>query len=137
MKKLKFKNRDGILYFGAGKIWRSSKLKYTSINKNILQGRFNRGELDSELGIESNYNVPTVTKLLEDVISSKAKVLKHKSMLAYRMTCKTHIIPYFKEKYVTQVKPIDIKKFQDSLVEKGLKKQTLVFARVLLKETLN
>ncbi|MDQ1244250.1 MAG: hypothetical protein QG565_590 [Campylobacterota bacterium] len=134
MRKLRFKNRNGILYFGVGDKLISSKLKYTNINKNIIIGKFKNGDLDVELGVGKNKVVPTILALLEDIMSSKRKVLKHKSLLAYGVACRNMIIPYFKDTLVTQVKPIDIKKYQDSLVEKGLGKGSLNLARVLLKE---
>jgi len=134
MRKLRLKNRKGILYFGIGNNLKSSRLPYTNINKNIIVGKFKSGKLDAELGIASADNVPKVVELLKEVMSSKNKVLKHKTMLAYQVTCDSKIIPYFRDKLVTEIKPIDIKKFQDSIIDKGLGKQTIVFARVLLKE---
>ena len=134
MRKLRFKNRNGVLYFGLGDKLKSSRMKYTNINKNILIGKFRKGLLDEELGIGTVEDVPTVNELLLEVISSKSKTLKHKTMLAYNITSKTKIIPYFAGKLVSEVRPIDIKKFHDTIIDKGLGKQTLVFARVLLKE---
>jgi len=63
--------------------------------------------------------------------------LKHKTLLAYNVTCRTKIIPYFKNKLVTQIKPIDIKNFQDNLLDKGLGKGTINLTRVLLKQVFN
>ncbi len=137
MKKLRFKNRGGILYFGFGDKLKSSKLKYTNINKNIIIGKFKNGLLDDELDINQTAHAPTIEKLLKEVMSSKSKVLKHKTLLAYKVTCKTKIIPYFKDKLVTEIKPIDIKKFQDSLVDIGLGKGTINLTRVLLKQVFN
>ena len=134
MKKLRFKNRKGILYFGIGDKFKSSKLKYTNINKNIIIGKFKSGLLDEELNLNTVNGIPTVVELLQEVMSSKYKVLKHKTMLAYNITCKTKIIPYFKDMRVHEIKPINIKRFQDSIVDMGLQKQTIVLARVLLKE---
>lgn len=133
MKKLRFKNRDGILYFGVDGKFKSSKMKYTNINKNIIIGKYNRGEMDEELHFEERQS-PTVRNLLQNIILEKSKHLKHKSMIAYRSSVKNHILPYFGDKMVTQIKPIEIKKFQDGMVEKGLKKESVQLARILLKE---
>lgn len=134
MRKLRFKNRNGILYFGIDGKFKSSKLKYTNINKNIIIGKFKDGRLDGELGIGHIDNVPTVNKLLDDVMKSKLTVLKFKTMRTYEVIARTKVIPYFKGVLVTQVKPIDIKKFQDHLVGLGLGKGVLQLARGLLRE---
>jgi len=135
MKKLRLKNRDGILYFGIGDKFKSSKLKYTNVNKNIIIGKFKNGELNEALGLQNtSKTVPFILELLDEVLHSKSKVLKHKSMLAYSFVSKSNILPYFQDRLVSNIKPIDIKRWQDKLVEKGLKKQTINTARVLLKE---
>jgi len=133
MKKLRFKNRNGILYFGVAGKFISSKMKYTNVNKNIILGKFNRGEIDDDLCI-AEQKAPTIKNLLDDVLLEKSKFLKHKTMLSYRSSKTNHIIPFFKDKLVTQIKPLDIKKFQDGMVEKGLKKDSVQVARILLKE---
>lgn len=135
MKKLRFKNRNGILYYGFGDKFKSSKLKYNTINRNIIVNKFKNGMLDGELGLVSTkQNLSLVTELLKEVMDGKRNVLKHKTMLAYSVTCRNSIIPYFKGRLVSEIKPIDIKNFQDKLVDKGLKKQSINLARVLLKE---
>jgi len=139
MKKLRFKSRGGILYFGVGDKFKSSKLKDTNVNRNIIIGKFKNGFLDDELELElsSKKEIPFITELLDEVMQSKSISLKHKTMLAYTVTCKNSIIPYFKDMLVTQVKPIDIKKFQDYLLSKGLKRSSIIMTRVLLKEVFN
>ena len=137
MKKLRFKNRGGVLYFGLGDKFVSSKLKYTNVNKNIIISKFKQGLLDDELKINAKKNVPTVEELLDQVMKSKSRTLKHKTLLAYNVTCRTKIIPYFKNKLVTQIKPIDIKEFQDYLLDKNLGKGTINLTRVLLKQVFN
>ncbi|MFA5461867.1 MAG: tyrosine-type recombinase/integrase [Sulfurimonas sp.] len=134
MKKLRFKNRNGILYFGIDGYFKSSKLKYTNINKNIIIGKFKDGRLDEELGIAHIDNIPTVNQLLDEVMSSKLAVLKFKTMRTYEVISRLRVRPYFKDTLVNQVKPIDIKKFQDHLISLGFSKGVLQLARVLLKE---
>lgn len=137
MKKLRFKNRNGILYFGINDKFKSSKLKYTNINKNIIIGKFRDGKLNEDLGLDIVEDMPTVTNLLDEVIKAKSVSLKHKSLIAYKAIMKSSIIPYFKDKLVSQIKPIDIKRWHDTLVERGLKRQSICTARVLLKEVFN
>ncbi len=133
MKKLRFKNRNGILYFGVDGKFKSSKIKYSVVNKNILMSRFLKGDLESPLSDRSNENL-FLNNLVCKVIREKEKHLKHKSILAYRSSYDNHILPYFDGVLTTEVKPITVKKFQDSLVEKGLKKSSIQLCRILLKE---
>jgi len=133
MKKLRFKNRNGILYFGIDGKFRSSKLKFTNVNKNIIIGKFKQGLLDEELNISTN-STPSIKTLLDEIMDQKVRVLKHNSINAYNIAIKSYIVPYFGEIMVSQIKPIDIKKFQDGLVNKGFKRQTITLCRVLLKE---
>jgi len=134
MRKLRFKNRNGVLYFGFGDKLKSSRLKYTTINKNIIIGKFKSGKLSNELGLDIESGVPLVLDILDDVITEKSRVLKHKTMLAYNSVKTTHIIPFFEDLSVAQIKPLDIKKFQDKMFSKGLQRQSITVARILLSE---
>lgn len=136
MKKLRFKNRKGILYFGVGDKLISSKLKYTNVNKNIIIGKFRDGRLNEELDIGVNEGIPKINNLLKEVMEEKVTFVKHKTLLAYRSSL-NNILPYFEGRLVTSIKPIDIKKWHDTLIEKGLKRQTIKTARVLLREAFN
>ncbi|WP_345993735.1 tyrosine-type recombinase/integrase [Sulfurimonas sp. HSL-1716] len=133
MKKLRFKNRNGVLYFGVDGKFKSSKMKYNTVNKNILIGKFNRGEIDDELSF-CDEKTSFVTDLVSQVVENKSKHLKHKTMIAYRSSYSNHIVPYFKGKTASEIKPLHIKEFQDAMVDRGLKKESVQFARILLKE---
>jgi len=133
MKKLRFKNRNGILYFGIGDKFKSSKLAYNNVNKNIIKSRYVKGEIDQDLQIQSSLSC-FINDLIQKVLDDKAKHLKHKSMIAYKSSASNHIFPYFDNKMVSEIKPIHIKEFQDTMVAQGLKKQSVQFARILLKE---
>lgn len=134
MMKLRFKNRNGILYFGVGDKFKSSKMKYTNINKNILSGKFRDGYLDKELFDIDTKTSPLLTDLLQEVMNSKSISLKHKSLLTYSSVSRNNIIPYFENKNVINIKPTDIRKWHSALIEKGLKRQLITIARVLMKE---
>jgi len=135
MRKLRFKNRNGILYFGYGDRFISSKLKFNNINKNIIKNRVANGELNEALKIGTNREkVPLITDILREVMSEKSVRLKHKTMLAYKSAATDKIIPYFKDKLVSEVKPIDIKRFQDTLVSRNLGASSINLCRVLLLE---
>lgn len=137
MKKLRFKNRKGILYIGFNDKWKSTGEKDTKINRNIFLGKFQRGELDSNIQVFDNRTSKTVKELLEEVLKTKSRTLKRKTLTTYQLTSKNWIIPYFKGKFVSQIKPLDIKKFQDMLLDNGLGKFSLNTTRGLLREVFN
>lgn len=134
MKKIRFKTRNGVLYFGFDGKFKSSGLKDTKINRNIVASKFKRGEFNKEFNLFDNRNSKTIAELLDEVMITKSKTLKRKTMITYQMTCKNWIIPYFKDLLVSQVRPLDIKKFQDMLIDNGLGRFSINTARGLLKE---
>ena len=134
MRKLRFKNRNGILYYGLGNKFRSSRLKFTNINKNIIIGKFKQGLLDDDLNIVNVKDSVDVVSLVNRVIEDKQSTIKQNSINTYSNLFNTHIVPYFKDEMVSSVKPIHIKKFQDALVEKGYSKSTINHLRGLLSD---
>lgn len=134
MKKLRFKNRNGILYFGVGGKFKSSKMKYNAINKNIITSKFNKGLFDNDLNPITD-NSELINDLLHKLIVSKSSIKKDGTLRNYKNTFENHIKPYFEGKTVMQIKPIDIKLFQDYIIAKGIKgKGTIGVARYLLSE---
>lgn len=137
MKRLRFKNRNGILYFGIDGKFKSSKLKYNSVNKNIIQGKFNNGLFDSDLSVK-DVSSELVNDLVLAFIDSESNIKKESTRRNYRSTFKNHIKPYFESKTVLQIKPIDIKLFQDYILKKGISgKGVIGQARYMLSEIFN
>jgi len=132
MKKLRFKNRNGILYFGIGDKFKSSKLKYSQVNKNIIINKFKSGVLNEELEIVEK-NTPTIETYLEQVILEKSKNVRHSTFKAYQSSFK-RIKTHFKGQTVKQVKPIHIKNFLENIAEDSRAKTLLSRVRFLLKE---
>jgi integrase len=135
MRKLRFKNRNGILYFGFGDKLKSSKRKYNQVNKKIIFGMWERGELDHDLMEKST--AYTVAEMTKEVIESKRRELKHTTILAYDAACRIKIMPYFQDRLVTEIKPIDIKRFYDVFVEDNLSNGSINLSKVLLTEVFN
>ena len=134
MRKLRFKNRNGVLYFGIGDKFKSSKLKYNSINKNIIQNKFNNGLFDSDLNIK-NISSELVNDLVFAFINSKSNIKKDSTLRNYVSVFKNHIKPYFENKTVLQIKPIDIKLYQDHIQKKGINGKAIIgLSRFLLSE---
>jgi len=134
MKKLRFKNRNGILYFGIGGKFKSSRMKYTQVNKNIIQNKFNKGLFDDDLNLVGE-NSLLITDLIKDFINMQYGTKKESTIRNYKVTFKNYIEPYFKNKTIAQIKPIDIKKYQDYVRSKGISgKGTIGQSRYLLSE---
>ncbi len=134
MKKLRFKKRGNILYYGYNNIFRSSGLKDTKINRNILLQNFKDGLLNKDLNLDCedvNY-IPTIEKFIIEVMQDKEKNLKPKSYVMYESVYRNHIKPFFNDKLITQIKPIDIKNWHDKILSKNLKKDILVTSRAIL-----
>ncbi len=134
MKKLRFKNRNGILYFGIGDKFKSSKMKYNAVNKNIIQNKFYKGLFDDDLNLVCDES-KLITDLILEFINLQYSTKKESTVRNYKVTFKNYIEPYFKDKTVAQVKPIDIKKYQDFVQSKGIGgKCTIGQSRYLLSE---
>jgi len=131
MKKLRFKNRKGVLYFGVGGKFKSSKMKDTKINRNILISKHRNGELDEELGFESK-KIPTLVYFLDKVMQEKKETLKHSSVEHYRNSY-NKIILFYEDKAINRFKPIEIKEFQDKLA-RTYSRSTINNTRTLLRE---
>jgi len=131
MKKLCFKNRNGILYFGIGGKFKSSKMKDTKINRNIIISKHRNGELDEEFGFKVKKN-PTLFKFLDKVLQEKKETLKLSSVQHYSNSYK-RIAAYFEDKEISRFKPIEIKEFQDELAKK-YSRSLINNVRTLLRE---
>lgn len=132
MKKLRFKNRNGMLYFGIDGKFKSSKMKDTKINRNIIISKHKNGDMDKELGFE-NEKFPSLYKFLDRVIEEKKATLKDSSIEGYKNTYK-QVISSFIDKPINMFKPIEIKEFQDKLA-RSYSRSTINRARTLLRES--
>ena len=134
MRKLRFKNRNGILYFGLGDKFKSSKMKYSAVNKNIITSKFNKGLFDDDLNIVVS-DSELISVLVIDFIHSQSNIKKESTLRNYRTTFKNYIKPYFENKTVAQVSPLDIKSFQDYIQSKGISGKAIIGqSRYLLSE---
>lgn len=131
MKKLCFKNRNGVLYFGIGGKFKSSTMKDTKINRNIIISKHRSGELDEELGFKTN-KVPTLINFLDKVMQEKRETLKVSTVQSYGNSYKK-IVRYFENKAINRFKPIEIKEFQDELA-RSYSRSLINNMRTLLRE---
>ena len=131
MKKLCFKNRNGVLYFGIGGNFKSSKMKDTKINRNIIISKHRSGELDEELGFKVEKN-PTLLMFLDKVLQEKRETLKVSSIQHYSNSYKK-VKLFFEDKDISRFKPIEIKEFQDELARK-YSRSLINNVRTLLRE---
>ncbi|PNV82010.1 MAG: hypothetical protein C0627_12100 [Sulfurimonas sp.] len=133
MKKLRFKNRNGVLYYGVGDKFKSSKLKDTKVNRNIIINRFKSGALDENLGFSQDYKAPTVSNYLDKIILEKSKNVRQNTLKTYESSFR-RISSFFEDKKITDVKPIHIKDFFQSIADEGFSRTLLNRAKFILKE---
>ena len=131
MKKLCFKNRNGVLYFGIGGNFKSSKMKDTKINRNIIIFKYRNGNLDEELGFKVEKN-PTLLMFLDKVLQEKRETLKLSSVEHYSNSY-NKVKLFFEDKDISRFKPIEIKEFQDGLARK-YSRSLINNVRTLLRE---
>ena len=86
MKKIRFKNRNGKLYYGFDGVFKSAGMKDTKVNRNIITSKFNNGLLDESLGIKTlgvAKEIPKINDLIARVLDQREKVLKQNSYITY------------------------------------------------------
>lgn len=129
---LRFYERKGILYVDyvelAKRIRKSTGLKYNETNIKFTR----RALLTDDFDNKSLF----VNDLVLELLKEKQKVLKVTSYMAYESVYKTFIQPYF-NKLITNIKPRDIKVWQNTLVTNDVSSSTITFARTLLNQTFN
>ncbi len=111
-----FSNRNGVLYVSINGIRKSTKLKYSKQNIKKFQSFYEDEEFFNNFNIKKS--VPTVLSLCNEVLNDKEKDLKNNSYRSYSALLNSRIAPYFKNKLVTEIKPLDVynwfNTFQDS-----------------------
>ncbi len=105
-------NRGGIIYVKIGKKRLSTKLKDTPSNRKLVTSYYRNDEFFNKFNL--NKNVETLVKLCEDVLLEKENTLKKTSYYSYSSLFKTKIVPFFRDKLVNEIRPLDIKEFYDS-----------------------
>lgn len=135
MKKLRFKNRNGILYYGFNDKFKSSGLKDSKVNRNIITNKFRSGALDGSLNIQDR-TAPLVNYYLEQIIQEKRKNVRQSTFKAYKSSFE-RIEQHFKDKFISEIKPIDIKMFLDSIAHSQNAKTLVNRIRFILKEVFN
>jgi integrase len=111
-----FTNRNNILYVSINGVRKSTKLKYSKQNIKKFQSFYQDEEFFNSFNIKKS--VPTVLHFCSEVLNEKEKDLKRNSYRSYLNLYISRIEPYFKNKLITEIKPLDIynwfKTFQDS-----------------------
>lgn len=101
-----FTNRNGMLYVSINGIRKSTKLKYSKQNIKKFQSFYEDEEFFNNFSIKKS--VPTILYFCNEVINEKEKELKRNSYRSYLALYISRIEPYFKNKLVTEFKPIDV-----------------------------
>ena len=134
---MKFYSRNGKLYIAINKdgkrLRKATGLEDSTKNRKLVENSLQKDLLLNNFGI-SNNKALLVKEYLDNIMIQKESTVKGTSLHSYNSICKTRINPYFGDKLVTSIKPIDIKNWQDSLVKVKLSNSTINSARSLLCE---
>lgn len=101
-----FFNRNGKLYVSINGVRKSTKLKYSKENIKKFKSYYNDEEFFNKFNI--NKSIPTIVDLCYEILDIKEKQLKRNSYYSYLSMINSRIVPYFKNMYVTELKPIDV-----------------------------
>jgi integrase len=123
-----FINRNDILYVSINGIRKSTKLKYSKENIKKFKSYCQDDEFLQKFNVKKN-NVKTLIQCCIDVLADKEKTLKPSSYDSYFSLFTSFIVPYFKNKLVTDIKPLDINHFYNTFKDKS----TLNTCNVILK----
>lgn len=123
-----FINRNNILYISIHGIRKSTKLKYSKENIKKFKSYYQDDEFLEKFNVKKT-NVKTLVQCCIDVLEDKEKTLKSSSYDSYFSLFTYHIVPYFKNKLVTEIKPLDINDFYKTFKDKS----TLNTCNVILK----
>ncbi len=123
-----FINREGMLYVSIKGIRKSTKLPYNQKNIQKFKSYLQDDEFLQKFNVKKN-NIKTVLQCCIDVLEDKEKILKSSSYSSYLALFTSIIEPYFKNKLVTDIKPLDINNFYNTFKDKS----TLNTCNVILK----
>ncbi len=102
-----FFNRKGVLYVRINGRRISTKMQDTLKNRKFAMSYYKNDEFFKKFDLDVK-SVPTVVQLCEEVLRDKESYLKPTSYRTYLSLFTSRIIPYFKERLVTDIKPKDI-----------------------------
>lgn len=114
---MKFYSRNDILYVRLNSKRVSTKLKDTKANRKLVMSYYKNDEFFKKFDV--NKNVPTVVELCEEVLREKEKTLKPTSYCSYISLFNSRIVPYFKKKLITEIKPSTIKAWYKTFDDKS------------------
>lgn len=129
---MKFYNRNDILYVRINGKRVSTKLKDTKQNRKLFESYSKNEEFFQKFNVKDK-QIPTLLKLCDDVLEDKEKTLKGTSYRSYSSLLNSRIKPYFQDKKVNDIKPIDIDSFYKTFTDKS----SLTICNCILKEAFN
>lgn len=112
-----FYNRNNILYVSINGVRKSTKLEYSKNNIKKFKSFYNDEEFFHKFNITKN--IPFLTDLIEEVLIDKEKYLKRNSYNSYISLFDSRIKPFFKNKYIIDIKSIDIYNFYNTFKDKS------------------
>ena len=112
-----FTNRNGVLYVSINGIRKSTKLKYSIENIKKFKSYYADDEFHNKFNITKKCFF--VLDLVNEYLKEKEKDLKRNSLNTYLSLYSSRIKPYFENKYITDVKPIDVYNWYKTFTDKS------------------
>lgn len=110
--------KKGMLYARINGKKISTKLEDTPQNRKMFEKCYSNNEFLEKFGIAVK-STPTIVALCEEVLKEKESLLKSSSYAAYLSLFGSKIVPYFTDKKVIEIKPLDIDKFYKTFKDKS------------------
>lgn len=101
-----FTNRNGVLYVSINGVRKSTKLKYSKQNKKKFESYYQDEEFFNNFSIKKD--IPFVLDFVDEYLNEKEKEIKRNSFRSYLALYNSRIEPYFKDKLIIDIKPIDV-----------------------------
>lgn len=129
-----FYNRKNILYVRINGKRVSTKLEDTPKNRKLVESYHKNDEFFNKFNI--NTNVPNVLDYCDEILLEKESSIKSSSLLAYWSVYNSKVKPYFKNKKVTDITPLDMSNFYKTFKDRSSRVIACVILRLVFERAI-
>lgn len=122
-----FYNRNGILYIRINGKRVSTKLEDSPKNRKLIESYHKNDEFFYKFNVSAK--TPLVLDYCEQILLEKEKTVKTSTIMCYYSVYNTKIKSFFQNKYITDIKAIDISNFYKLFTDRGSRSVAVVILR--------